>query len=142
MKFKKHRDVNDPVLATEGSAGYDLFLPNDHEEIVLHPKQTYKILLGIAVEIPKFHVGLLLPRSSTGCSGLSLQNTCGVIDSDFRDPMQIRARNWHETQDVVIKPGERFAQLVVVPYLNTKVEIVDNLSETDRLGGFGSSGSN
>lgn len=138
MKFKKHRDVNDPVLATDGSAGYDLFLPNDYEVVTVRSQQTEKIMLGISMEIPKGYVGLLLPRSSTGCSGLALQNTCGVIDSDFRNEAQARVRGWHPTNDIVIKPGERFVQLVVVSCLTTPVEIVDELTSTDRTGGFGS----
>ncbi len=137
MKFKKHCEVKDPVLATDGSAGYDLHLPYN-QSVCIHPKQTHKIMLGISMEIPKGYVGLLLPRSSTGCSGLALQNTCGIIDSDFRHEAQARVRGWHPTNDIVIKPGDRFVQLVVVPCLTTPVEIVDELSSTDRTGGFGS----
>ena len=141
MKFKKVRDVETPLLASEGAAGYDLFLPNDAEKVVVHPKQSYTIFTGIQVEIPKFHVGFLLPRSSTGCKGMVLQNTLGVIDSDFRNELQARIRCWSETEDLVINPGERFAQLVVVPCLTTSVELVEELSSTERgEGGFGSTG--
>lgn len=140
MKFKKHCDVNDPILATEGAAGYDLFLPNDHPTVVLRPKQTTKIMLGLSMQIPKGYVGFLLPRSSTGCSGLALQNTCGVIDSDFTQEAQARIRDWHEANEITIKPGEKFVQLVVVPCLTTPVEIVDSIEETGRTGGFGSTG--
>lgn len=140
MKFQKTRDVKEPIIATKSSAGYDLHLPNDHERIVLHPKQTFKVMTGLKVEIPVGFAGFLLPRSSSGCSGLQLQNTCGVIDSDFRDEIQARIRNWSETEDMVINPGERFVQLVVVPIHNSGVEIVDELSTTERTGGFGSTG--
>lgn len=139
MQFEKTRNVKDPILSTAGSAGYDLHLPCDHDTIVIHPKQTYKIMTGLKVDIPKFCTGFLLPRSSTGCSGLILQNSIGVIDSDFKMEVQARIRNWHETEDLVIKPGERFVQLVVVPVITSDVEIVDSIEQNGR-GGFGSSG--
>lgn len=141
MKFQLVKDVTAPSLATEGAAGYDLYLPKCSSKVVVHPKQTETIYTGVKVQIPKFHVGFLLPRSSTGCKGLSLQNSMGVIDSDFTGEVQVRCRNWNELDDLVINPDERFAQLVVVPCLNTPVEIVEELSETSRgSGGFGSSG--
>lgn len=139
MKFEKTRDVKDPLLGSAGAAGYDLHLPNDHERVVLHPKQSAKIMTGLKVDIPFGFVGLLLPRSSTGCAGLALQNTTGVIDSDYKMEVQVRARNWSETEDLVINQGERFVQLVVVPHLATPVEIVDGVEQNGR-GGFGSSG--
>lgn len=139
MRFEKTRNVKDPILSTDGSAGYDLHLPEDHDIIVVHPKQTYKIMTGLKVDIPKFYAGFLLPRSSTGCNGLMLQNSIGLIDSNFKMEVQARIRNWNETEDLIIKPGERFAQLVVVPVITTPVEIVDSIEQNGR-GGFGSSG--
>lgn len=138
MRFEKTRDVKSPILATEGAAGYDLYLPDGYKQIVVHPKQTYKIMTGLKVDIPKFYVGFLLPRSSTGCNGLALQNTVGVIDSDFKMEMQARIRNWSETEDLIINSGERFAQLVVVPCVATPVEIAEIIS--NGRDGFGSSG--
>ena len=126
-------------MSDEGAAGYDIHLPNDHDRVVIHPKQTYKIMTGLKVDIPKGYAGLLLPRSSTGCAGLALQNTAGLIDSDFKMEIQARIRNWSETEDLVINPGERFVQLVVVPVLTDGVEIVDEVEQNGR-GGFGSSG--
>lgn len=140
MNFKKLRDVKTPLLATDGSAGYDLYLPEDSYPLVIHPKQTYKIMTGVAVAIPKFNVGFLLPRSSTGCAGMTLQNSIGVIDSDYKQEIQARIRNWSETEDLVINPGERFAQLVVTNCITTEVQVVDEFNSAGRVGGFGSSG--
>ena len=141
MKFKKLGEVADPIRSTTGSAGYDLHYPDIYgEPVVVSPGHDATLHTKLAVEIPEGCVGLLLPRSSGGCAGMRLKNTVGVIDSDYRGEIKLKVVN--EGDEVIfIRPGDRFCQLVVVPCLQSEVEIVDDLSETARgEGGFGSTG--
>lgn len=128
----------DPIVATDGAAGMDLFA-NDitntgHESVVK---------TGIHVEIPKGWVGLLLPRSSWGSQGWTLANTAGVIDSDYRGEIIVKAKRDSTKGWMAIRPGDRIVQLVVVR-CNTaaqKVDSLEDLSVTARGdGGFGSTG--
>ena len=96
---------------------------------------------GIAMEIPKGYVGLLVPRSSVYKTGLSLCNSCGIIDSDFRGSVSFKFYQmlW-EDEHPLPKKGDRIGQLVVVPCL-TLSEEVDELSDTTRgSGSYGSTG--
>jgi dUTP pyrophosphatase len=97
--------------------------------------------LGFAAAIPPGHIGLLLPRSSTGAKhGMELNNTCGVIDSDYRGEWKAAIRtksgipfSW--------EAGERILQFMIIPVADVMLELVDSLEETSRgSGGFGSSG--
>lgn len=127
-----------PTRATDGSAGYDLYLPRDA------PADSDGVVLlnglvgtGVAIEIPPGWVGLLRPRSSISKTGTITYE--GTIDSDYRGEVMARfaAFGWQ----VLAKPGERIAQLVIVPCLTAPVEVVETLSDTARgAGGFGSTG--
>lgn len=123
-----------PETATDGSAGLDLYVNSVDG-------QTYGT--GVHVEIPHGHVGLLLPRSSWGVKGFLLANTCGVIDSDYRGEIKM-VRDLHPTKGhLQIKPGDKIAQLVVVPCMTEafRCDALTDLSETERGdGGFGSTG--
>ncbi len=97
--------------------------------------------LGFSAEVPEGHVALIMPRSSIGAQyGLELNNTCGVIDSDYRGEWKVALRtksgtpfNW--------QAGQRLLQFLIVPITNVTLELVDELSDTNRgAGGFGSSG--
>ncbi len=124
----------EPKTATDGSAGLDLFVNAIEGE---------KLYTGVHVEIPKGSVGLLLPRSSWGIKGFQLANTCGVIDSDYRGEI-IMHRDYHPTRgSLVIRAGDRVAQLIVVPCISKaiKCDSLTDLSITERGdGGFGSTG--
>lgn len=128
----------DPIVATDGAAGMDLCaneVTNDGNE------STVKT--GIHVEIPKGWVGLLLPRSSWGSSGWSLANTVGVIDSDYRGEIIVKAVRDATKGWMAIRPGDRIVQLVVVrcDAAAQKVESLEDLTVTERGdGGFGSTG--
>jgi len=126
----------DPLTATDGSAGLDLFINTIEGD---------RLLTGVHVEIPKYHVGLLLPRSSWGIKGFQLANTCGVIDSDYRGEI-IMVRDPHPIKaQLRLNVGDRVGQLVVVPCITsiTKCKSLEDLSSTARdTDGFGSSGDN
>jgi len=125
---------------TSGSAGIDLkaILSNP---INLYPKEKYKFSTGIKVAIPDKHVGILVPRSSTGLRGLWLANIVGIIDSDYRGEVIVGLINTSELP-ITINPMDRIAQLIVTTHYNyNQISIVDSLDETERnSNGFGSTG--
>lgn len=138
IKFKRmHPDAIVPKIATDGSAGFDMTAIADAEFDAEYGVCSYDT--GIAMEIPKGYVGLLVPRSSVYKVGLSLCNSCGIIDSDFRGLVSFKFYQmlW-EDEHPLPKKGDRIGQLVVVPCL-TLSEEVDELSDTSRgAGGWGS----
>lgn len=121
----------EPTVGTEGSAGLDLCVQKVDNDTVY---------TGVRVEIPAGWVGLLVPRSSWGINGWSLKNTIGIIDSDYRGEVIIKAKRDSVAGFGRIHPGDRICQLVVVR-CDTGFERADELSITDRGdGGFGSTG--
>lgn len=142
LKIRRlHKDVSLPERATEGSAGLDLQAMIEGP-LELKPGGLTKVPTGLAVELPsKDMVGLVFGRSGLGVRhGIALSNGVGVIDSDYRGEIQVGLCN-HSDRAYVIQPGERVAQLVVMPICVLPVEEVDQLGETERgSGGFGSTG--
>jgi dUTP pyrophosphatase len=127
-----------PTRATSGSAGLDLYSPKDFS---LHRDYPVYVDLGVRVEIPDGHVGLLVARSSMGRSGVTLSNSIGVIDSDFRGVLGVTLINHGPHGFMGYKKGDRIAQLVITPFLMCNPVESDNLSDTERgEGGFGSTG--
>ena len=130
---------------TKGSAGIDLYaLPNEYyaNSLVWHGIYT-EFSTGIKLEIPEGHVGIIVPRSSSGSNGLMLANTVGVIDSDYRGEIKLRLVKWkvEPSKPIEIKEPVRVAQLLIMPVKQVDIEIVDSLEETDRgENGFGSTG--
>lgn len=132
-----------PTYATEGSAGLDLRACLD-EDINLEPGETFLIPTGLAIYIEDPGLAaVILPRSGLGHKhGIVLGNLVGLIDSDYQGELMVSCWNRGHTS-FVIKPGERIAQLVLIPVVQAEFEIVDSFLETDRgTGGFGSSGRN
>ena len=129
-----------PSYATSQAAGIDLYCSNENE-VEIKPKETVKINTGLKVQIPEGYFGAVYPRSSTGVKRkLMLANTIGVIDSDYRGEIMIFFYNYGN-QIQVIKHGDRLAQLVIQPYQQFEIEVVDKLDVSDRgEGGFGSTG--
>jgi dUTP pyrophosphatase len=130
-----------PAYATEGAAGLDLRACVD-EALILQPGGTTLISTGLAVHIGDRHMaGLILPRSSLGHKyGIILGNSVGLIDADYQGPLLISCWN-RGLAAYTIQPGERIAQLVIVPVLHAEFQIVTDFSPTERgEGGFGSSG--
>lgn len=130
--------IEAPNYAHEGDAGLDL---RSTVTIELAPNQRLLVPLGVAVEIPKGHVGLLFPRSGNAIKyGLSFANCVGVVDSGYRGEVCAELINWGD-EPHTIERGERVAQLVIVPFAAQVLEVSDDLSDSDRgSGGFGSSG--
>ena len=139
MNIKKlHPNFKMPTRGTEHAGGYDLYMP---EAGVLMPGATYgqMVPLGFAAEIPVGYVALLLPRSGAGAKhGVSLNNTVGVIDADYRGEWMacLRMKNGipHRWE-----AGDRLIQFVLVPAHTPELVLVEELDTTVRgEGGFGS----
>lgn len=129
-----------PTYGTEYSAGADLYALLD-ASIEIKPHETVFIHTGISVEIPEGYCGLVFARSSMGAKrGLAPANKVGVIDADYRGEIRVVLHN-HSEKTATVEPGERVAQLAIVPFLKAEYEEADELSDTVRgAGGFGSTG--
>jgi len=134
-----------PTRAHEDDAGYDLYAsPYEGFEagsvpIIGNGNQTFHT--GIAMEIPKGYVGLVFARSGIGVKrGLKPRNCVGVIDSNYRGEIMVCLHN-DTSATAYVEVGERIAQIVIVPYYKYELNLVDELSDTDRgENGWGSSG--
>jgi dUTP pyrophosphatase len=130
-----------PSYASDGSAGLDLRVCID-EPIKIEPGAVELLPTGIAVYIANPALAaMLLPRSGLGHKhGIVLGNLVGLIDSDYQG--EIKVSCWNRGQETyTIQPGERIAQMVIVPVVQAKFQFVDNFESTARSeGGFGSSG--
>lgn len=127
---------------TQGAAGYDLKACIS-EPIIVHPDETAKIPTGLAVFIGNRHyAGFIMPRSGLAANfNITLQNCVGLLDSDFQGEVQILFRN--EGKDAYrINPGDRIAQLVVLPVIHPMWEVVRDFDHFTPRGelGFGSTG--
>ena len=129
-----------PVYGTEYSAGADLYCILD-EPVVIEPHKTVLLSTGLSLEIPEGYCGLIFARSSMGAKrGLAPANKVGVIDADSRGEIMVTLHN-HSERIATVEPGERIAQLAIVPFLKAEFEEADELSDTVRgAGGFGSTG--
>lgn len=130
-----------PVRATEGSAGLDLCYALT-EPLELKGHAHALIPTGIAVELPSAsYAAFVFPRSGMAIKhGIGLLNSVGVIDSDYRGEICVGVINQFD-ESYVIEPGERIAQLIVMPVSVMMTEEASSLSDTDRgAGGFGSTG--
>ena len=142
IKVKKLRSgAHLPTYGTEFSAGADLYACLE-ADVTIAPGETKKIPTGIAIALPSAdYVALVFARSSMGVKyGISLSNGVGVIDSDYRGEIKVGLTN-HSDVPYTVQPGDRVAQLAVMPVVQASLQFVDELDETDRgAGGFGSTG--
>ena len=129
-----------PKQATVGSAGYDLCACIDAPQTI-EPGERCVFPSGLAAEIPAGTAGFVFTRSGLGIKkGIHVTNGVGVIDSDYRGEIQIGLHNL-STEPYTVQPGERIAQMIIMPYFAPVIEEVTSLTETDRgAGGFGSTG--
>ena len=134
------KEIPLPYYATDGAAGLDLHACIDGPVVVPADGEAF-IPTGITAAIPEGYVGIMAVRSSMGIRhGITMTNGIGVIDSDYRGPMSVGLHNYRG-EDYVVEPGDRIAQLVIVPVLHPETEVVEALPETVRgAGGFGSTG--
>jgi dUTP pyrophosphatase len=138
-----NKDAFIPTKATDGSNGFDVVAINDGEILTLLTGGFVKYQTGLALEIPKGYCAMLLPRSSIyKDTTLLLQNSMGLIDSDYRGEISFIYRN--VAQGGAAKKynkGEKIGQIVFVKTEDVNFVQVENLSETSRgTGGFGSTG--
>jgi dUTP pyrophosphatase len=130
-----------PNYATAGSAGLDLRACLD-TPLVLGPGQTQLIPTGLAIHVADPGLAaIILPRSGLGHKhGIVLGNLVGLIDSDYQGQLMVSC--WNRGQAAfTIQPMERIAQLVIVPVVQAKFNVVDEFGASDRgAGGFGSTG--
>jgi dUTP pyrophosphatase len=130
-----------PAHATQGSAGIDLRACLD-EAIVLQPNSTVLVKTGMSIYIQDTgYAGLILPRSGLGHKhGIVLGNLVGLIDSDYQGELMVSVWN-RGTTAFTLEPGERMAQYVLVPIMQTSFDIVEEFVESGRgAGGFGHTG--
>lgn len=132
-----HSNFIMPTKGSKHAAAHDLYMP----EAGTATGTSQLVGLGFAAAVPFGHVALLLPRSSTGAKhGLELNNTCGIIDADYRGEWKAALKTksgipLHWTA------GERLLQFLIVPVTNVMLMQVDTLDDTARgSGGFGSTG--
>lgn len=139
IKIKKlHNNAVIPKKAHEQDAGFDLVAVSK-EEVDEGNYGFIEYDIGIGLEIPEGYVGLVYPRSSISKTGHILANSVGVIDSNYRGSIKVRFKTIPDCSEY--NPGDRVAQLIIMPYPEITFEEVDELSSTDRgSGGFGSSG--
>lgn len=130
-----------PAYETANSAGMDLraYLPDG--ELVIKPMQRILVPTGLFMEIPVGYEGQVRPRSGLAIkSGITVLNSPGTIDADYRGEVKVILVNLSDT-DFVIKSGDRIAQLVIAKHEQPDVVEVQTLSETERgAGGFGHTG--
>lgn len=130
-----------PIRAHKSDAGIDLTCTSITQELNECGQLILVYHTGLAVEIPEGYVGLLFQRSSVYKKSISMTNAVGVIDSGYRGEIIGKFRSTTDVVPAIFKPGERFAQLVIVPYLDVQIEEVAELAESDRnTDGFGSTG--
>jgi dUTP pyrophosphatase len=124
-----------PVRAHPTDAGADL---KSRDAVQIYPGEQAMVRTGVSVKIPSGYAGFVFNRSSQGRTGITIPHSVGVIDSDYRGEILVVLKNTSE--DVyTIKPGDRIAQLVIIPVVLANFK--DTWNDTVRgTGGFGSTG--
>lgn len=139
LKVKlEHPESKMPTRATDGSAGWDLYAVSE----TLNGKDRYiEYSIGLSMSIPVGHVGLIFPRSSISKTDVTLANSVGVIDSDYRGIVTARFKSLIPAGARKYTVGDRVAQLIVIKLPDIELEQTDTLDDTTRgTGGFGSTG--
>ena len=143
LKVKKVREdatIEIPQQMSEGSSGLDLCVDVEND-IILKPLERALVPTGIAVSIPRGYEGQVRPRSGLAVKhGITLLNTPGTIDSDYRGEIKLIIINL-SNEPFTITNGMRLAQMVICQHANVVPVVVDELDETVRgAGGFGHTG--
>ena len=137
---KFSRDIEKPIYKTSGSSGMDI-MAYIKSRIIIKPGKTALVPTGIAVAIPKRYEIQIRPRSGLAAKkGISVLNTPGTIDSDYRGEIKIILINLGKKK-FVIKSGDRIAQMILCPVIKADLREVKKLPKSIRgKGGFGSTG--
>jgi len=141
VKYKKLNEfAHEPTRGSAAAAGYDLYAGVNYE-IVIPPHKTEKIGTGLAFELPQYTFAAIFARSGLATKqGLRPANCVGVCDSDYRGEYIVAIHN-DTDEEQYIEPGDRIAQMVLLPYIPMELIETEELSETNRgTGGFGSTG--
>ena len=129
-----------PTYGSEFAAGADLYACLD-APVTIQPHETYLVPTGLSLELPVGWAGMVHARSGMATKrDLAPANKVGVIDCDYRGEVMVSLHN-HGSQPQTVEPGERIAQLVIMPYLTAQFFEAEELTDTVRgEGGFGSTG--
>ena len=143
MRINIKKLTETAVLPERGSAyaaGYDLFA-DIKENVVIKAHTTAMIPTGLAMELPEGYWGGIFARSGLAAKeSLRPANCVGVVDADYRGEVKVALHN-DSDESRMITPGQKVAQLVVVPFLSVEFDEVEELSDTVRgVGAFGSTG--
>jgi len=132
-------DAKAPARAHDDDAGLDL---RAAEAALVAPGERAEVGTGIALAIPDGHAGLVLPRSGLAARhGIALVNAPGLIDPGYRGEVRVLLLNTARDESFEVRPGDRIAQLVLVPVEGPELVEEQELGETVRGGaGFGSTG--
>ena len=131
-----------PHRGSDFAAGYDLYAaPESGKSVAIAPHTTALIGTGLAAAIPAGYFGGIFARSGLALKqGLRPANCVGVVDADYRGEVCVALHN-DTDEPCLVRPGDRIAQLVILPFLAAEFEESETLPETDRgAGGFGSTG--
>ena len=142
LKIKKlHPKAILPTYGSAGAAGADLYALPEGDPIVIAPGETVMIHTGLSMAIPEGYGGLNFARSGLASKrGLAPANKVGGIDSDDRGELMVALHN-HGSVPQTIEPGDRGAQVLIMPVITAAFVEGDSLDETERgAGGFGSTG--
>lgn len=133
-----HENFRMPTKGTQGAGAYDIYMPEAGSASDHSPT---RVSLGFAAEVPEGYVAMIFPRSGVGAKhGLELNNTCGIIDSDYRGEWIATLKTKHFPA-FKWEAGDRILQYLLVPVLDSPPERVHTLTPTFRgNAGFGSTG--
>ncbi|OEG00451.1 deoxyuridine 5'-triphosphate nucleotidohydrolase [Vulcanibacillus modesticaldus] len=143
VKIKKlsgYQDISIPQKMSEFASGFDIYA-GVKEEVVIRKGERVLIPTGFALEMPVGIEAQIRPRSGLALkNGITLLNTPGTIDSDYRGEVKVILINLGE-EDFIVKPGDRIAQLVFMEVPQVKLVEVEDITQTNRgSGGFGHTG--
>ena len=138
--FRMQHNISVPEYKTEGAAGMDLCAAID-EPIILQPLERKLIPTGLKIELEHGYEAQIRPRSGLSIKhGITLINCVGTVDEDYRGEVCVGLVNV-SNEPYTIEPQERIAQMVIAKYEQAQIEVVTELSDTERgAGGFGSTG--
>ena len=141
VKVKKIREnAVVPKSATAGSAAADLYACTE-EPVTVPAGGSAVVPIGIAIAVPEGYGAFIFARSGLGIKhGIAPRNCVGVIDSDYRGEICVGLQN-HSDKDYTVLPGDRIAQMAIMPVMAAEYVLCEELSDTERgEGGFGSTG--
>lgn len=140
LQIQKVRDTKTPEIGRLDDVGYDIFVPNDFHKWTLEQHQQIKIKLGLCFNIPEGYGLFCFDRSSVSTK-IGLKVIAPVIDPSYTGEISACVFNY-TNNDIVLLPGMKIIQLVLLPYIKPEIEIVNNINKktTRKDKGFGSTG--